>query len=416
MLREGNSMWHSQLRGRLKTQKEFKYTALLCFLFLCSCANLTTSTKSINLRDHSVALDVKQRVVISSQQEGKFGGQSISIICAEPSPDALTVIGASSGLSINRGPEKAANLSTALSESGAFVGLRTQSIQLLRDAMYRLCEGYASGAIPREEFTAMQRRYQSTMMGLIAIEQLTGPVVASQALLMANAEAKAGSSSADPAVAAAQTRVQAATESALTAQSEVDKANARLDSVTKTVTTAQQKLTVARNKKPQDQAELSTLSDSLSSVQTEEKNAQIDLADKRRRLDAATDTVHAAKAELAQAKANVSSSAGGSGRLGDVAKATTDSNVALADAVTAIVREINRSYSRDGCLTLITQLVNNPYSLTNLAEVDSKIGTDKPDQVSAVAVLRTSLAICATLLAEESKRAAQSTPVDRSPQ
>ena len=107
-------------------------------------------------------MDVKQRVVFSQKRppdkddKGDAKGNSAVMVCAEPSPDALTVLGVSGGLSLNNG-QSATNATADLSESGAFVGLRTQSIQLLRDAMYRLCEGYASGAVTDTDFAAMQR-------------------------------------------------------------------------------------------------------------------------------------------------------------------------------------------------------------------------------------------------------------------
>ena len=179
---------------------------LVAGLGTTGCAYLTTFNRPIDLRAGSVAMDVKQRVVFSQNRTSfTIDGKPYSnvVVCAEPSPDALTVLGASGGLSLSNG-QSVANATGGLSESGAFVGLRTQSIQLLRDAMYRLCEGYASGAVTDTDFAAMQRRYQSTMMGLIAIEQLTRPVIAGQALLTSAAASQSGASSGDAAVDKAQ--------------------------------------------------------------------------------------------------------------------------------------------------------------------------------------------------------------------
>jgi hypothetical protein len=60
------------------------------------------------------------------------------------------------------------------------IGLRTPTIQLLRDGMYRLCEAYMNGAIDRSRYTVLINRYQQMMIGLVAIEQLTGVVRTSQ--------------------------------------------------------------------------------------------------------------------------------------------------------------------------------------------------------------------------------------------
>jgi hypothetical protein len=133
-----------------------------------------------------LAMDAKQRVVIASRPEVP-GGKKHLRMCSEPSPDALSAIAAGGGISISR--EQKLNLGTnaALAEAAGSIGLRTQSIQLMRDAMYRLCEGYLSGAIDELAFETMHRRFQSSMVAILAIEQLTGAVRAPTVVLGANA-------------------------------------------------------------------------------------------------------------------------------------------------------------------------------------------------------------------------------------
>ena len=60
--------------------------------------------------------------------------------------------------------------------------------------MYRLCEGYASGALDDIAYARLQRRYQAIVTGLLAIEQLTGAVVANQVSIGGNASARLGQS------------------------------------------------------------------------------------------------------------------------------------------------------------------------------------------------------------------------------
>jgi hypothetical protein len=327
---------------------------------LCSgCAQFTNYTRPIDLREGSVAIDVKQRVVFSQGRndlDGNGRPRTSVVVCAEPSPDALTVLGASGGLSINSGTGKAGNASAAFAESGASIGLRTQSIQLLRDAMYRLCEGYAAGAVSDSDFAAMQRRYQSTMMGLIAIEQLTGPIVAAQAMLTSSGVAQAGASAGNAAVDTAQAKLDLASEARLRAQTELEASQGALDGTRADIKAVNQKISAEKAKKEPDQSVMDALGERLSTLTAQEKTQQGDLADKKRRLDWAESRRSEARADLASAKASVASTAGGAGRLGDVAGATRDSNVAFAKAVQEIVGEINRSYSRDGCLTLLTEL------------------------------------------------------------
>lgn len=330
----------------------------LCTIF-GGCAQFTNYTRQVDLRDGSLAIDVKQRVVFSQSRndwanDGKL--RASTVVCAEPSPDALTVLGASGGLSLNNSAGKVGNASAAFAESGASIGLRTQSIQLLRDAMYRLCEGYAAGAVDGSDFAAMQRRYQSTMMGLIAIEQLTGPIVAAQAMLTSSGSAQSGASAGDAAVDAAQTRLDLASEATLRAQTELDTAQTTLDNTRAEIKGTHQKLAAEKGKKEPDPPTIDALTERLATLAAQEKTQQTDLADKKRRLEDAESKRKEAKAELAGAKAKVTSSAGGSGKLGDVAGATRDSNVAFAKAVENIVGEINNSYSRDGCLALVTEL------------------------------------------------------------
>lgn len=115
-----------------------------------------------------VSLDAKQRIVLTK------GTDIGDVACAEPSPDALSAYGASFSAGVEK--EVVAKLAAAMAEQATNIGLRTQSIQLLRDSMYRICEGYYSRALNQEQFMLLQQRYQNIMVALLAIEQLTGTV------------------------------------------------------------------------------------------------------------------------------------------------------------------------------------------------------------------------------------------------
>ncbi len=96
-------------------------------------------------------------------------------ICAEPSPDGLSAVSAS-GAARNSTSAASQALQAAIAESAGSIGLRTQSIQLMRDSMYRLCEGYLSGGLGPASFETLHRRFQNSMVAILAIEQLTGAV------------------------------------------------------------------------------------------------------------------------------------------------------------------------------------------------------------------------------------------------
>ena len=150
---------------------------------------------------NALSIDAKQRIVLVTHvpiwHRGAIVGYQM-VTCAEPSPDAMSALNTSISGSISD-PKIAASLALAQAESAASIGLRTQSIQLLRDGMYRLCEGYAAGAISAENFTEEQRRYQNLMLSLLAIEQLTGAVVARQAAVGGGTGSAAAGNQADQA-------------------------------------------------------------------------------------------------------------------------------------------------------------------------------------------------------------------------
>ena len=112
-------------------------------------------------------------------------------ICAEPSPDALKATAKALGakLSDKEGLQALFNASTA--QSVASIGLRTQTIQLLRDAYYRLCEAYLNDGIDAIAYDVLQRRFQSQIIAFLAVEQLTGAVKADQVALTTAAAGQA---------------------------------------------------------------------------------------------------------------------------------------------------------------------------------------------------------------------------------
>lgn len=380
-------------------------TLILCVACsaLGGCAYFTNYTRGIDLNNTSYAMDVKQRVVFSQKRKYADDSVGFNVICAEPSPDALTVLGATSGLSFDDG-ERVANLAAGLAESGAFVGLRTQSIQLLRDAMYRLCEGWASGAVSTTDFSAMQRRYQSTMLGLIAIEQLTGPVVAGQALLTTAAAAQGGAGIGDTSVDKARERISAASATRLAVEAEFDKAKARDTKARKDLQVINDKIRTEEGKKEPNQETISSLKDQIPSAQQEIEDARLTLIDSRRRLESASEEEKSAQNDLRKIQSKALASTSGGGALSAIAESQSQSNVALTNGVVKIVAEINSSYTKDACLALMTELVRDPLAVSRIAAAGSLDGSVE----SAAAILNTSLKVCGRILEVEAQRAESS--------
>lgn len=121
-------------------------------------------------------IDAKQRAIwsVSSKTEGGKSAEN-TIVCAEPSPDALAVISSNLGFNASKDDIQAA-FNAAMAEGASTIGIRTSSIQLLRDAMYRACEAHASGALNTSDYAQLTKRYQKSMVTLLAIEQLTSAV------------------------------------------------------------------------------------------------------------------------------------------------------------------------------------------------------------------------------------------------
>ncbi len=163
---------------------------------LMACGNLQRQSRTFDTTGTSgITVDASQRAIYSVTKKYSTNKQW-QAFCAEPSPDGISALISSFGLDASAAG-KSLGLATNNQDSVTSIGLRTQTITMLRDAMYRLCEGYASGALNGNGFMRLQRRYQHTMLALLAIEQLTGPVVAHQAALTGSSSAGLGKSLGD---------------------------------------------------------------------------------------------------------------------------------------------------------------------------------------------------------------------------
>ncbi len=128
-----------------------------------------------------VFIDAEQRAVLSNRRTD----EDIRVVCAEPAPDALSAIAAQAGVSVSD-ISNAVSAEGGVSQAAANIGLRTQTIQTLRDGFYRVCEAYMNG-LSQEQYSIMLRRFQTNMIALLAIEQLTGAVKGGDAVVSASA-------------------------------------------------------------------------------------------------------------------------------------------------------------------------------------------------------------------------------------
>lgn len=153
-------------------------------------------TKTSTTKPTVITTDAKQRSLISMPYKPKDPDFIVARVCAEPSPDVFTAIASSFGLDTRAKAdvdandfEAGLNLAKSLSENAATIE-RTQTINILRESMYRTCERYMSGAIQWNELVVQAARDQRTMVSILAIEQLTGVIKAQSTALTTNATAQ----------------------------------------------------------------------------------------------------------------------------------------------------------------------------------------------------------------------------------
>lgn len=161
-------------------------------LLLSGCANLQTISRTTTLnvpkgvnKGKAIHLDAQQRLVVVN---------SFQQFCAEPSPDALAAYASSLGLGISDPSNRAASLSQGLQNSVGSIGLRTQSITLMRDALYRMCEAHMNNALSPVQVATLLARSQDLTAVILAVEQLTGAVAAKQIIVTGNTSASSSAS------------------------------------------------------------------------------------------------------------------------------------------------------------------------------------------------------------------------------
>ncbi len=135
-------------------------------------------------------LEAQDRVITGVKRTIEVGGktETIPIICPEPSPDALKTIAVSGSAA----KQDIASIAASYGESAANIGLRTHSIQLLRDQLFSICQAYANGAISPSMYKMHLNRNQRNTVAIMAIEQLTGVVRAPNVVLSSSSSVEHG--------------------------------------------------------------------------------------------------------------------------------------------------------------------------------------------------------------------------------
>ena len=325
-------------------------------LALTGCANLNTQSRDFTGNEAKAkTVDASQRAIFSVNKTFMKDGmltKSWTAFCAEPSPDALVAYATSFGVSAAVAG-KALDVAASQVQAAASIGLRTQTIQLLRDGMYRLCESYASGAIDNDEMPILQRRYQNMMIGLLAIEQITGPVIARQASLGTSSAAAIGKSIAEISIALAEGAavLEKANTDVKDAEADVKAKQTLLDVANKAVkdlpadaakdkkTDAEAAQTAATSALDKSKAALKTATTTKNAKQTYYDSIEGSLKDAQRMVTSATSTV--SFADLAPDR---------SAKPGT----TTDYQVVVKGVTEIVESVLNHTHQSDVCSSIFS--------------------------------------------------------------
>jgi len=271
--------------------------ASLGALVLGGCANLTSIHRVDDLSNTAGArltfIDAKQRAILSTRVQDPATKAYVQRFCSEPPPDAFSAFSTSftgdlagAGLG-GASPEVKARAALALSETAATIE-RTQTVNLLRESLFRTCERYMGGAISNDEFIVQAARDQRAMVAVLAIEQLTGAVKAKSTVLSAGAAA------------ATYTDPSALYDALKNAQE--DEAAAELD-LTKTETGYK---AIKLGEEGCEAIKAKTIpnaaADATDAVKTDTAKKQEELAAKKAECDAASAKVEVAKTHVSNAK------------------------------------------------------------------------------------------------------------------
>lgn len=193
---------------------------LISAIFLCGCSANHYSIHHAELFDSDksavISVDAKQRFLLSNVitketaasgipaiQGGAAPSEKYRRFCSEPSPDVFSVLSqaVSAGGSFGQTADPQ-SINIALqgafssSETGATIS-RTQTINMLKEMMYRTCERYLNGQISDEEYPIIAARDQRIMTSILAIEQLTGTALAKPVVIAASGNASTGQTTSD---------------------------------------------------------------------------------------------------------------------------------------------------------------------------------------------------------------------------
>ncbi|SFK83023.1 hypothetical protein [Falsiroseomonas stagni] len=328
----------------------------LALMFLSGCANLNSIYRAEDMggRDGTVArttlIDTEQRAINTilrrefvTRPDGNLHldrnnqpvREAYATICAEKSPDTFSAQSGSlsGGLEL---PRATGTIAAAFAESAASIALRTQLTQAQAELLYRICEAYANRAISGFEVHRQLRRFQNTMVALLAIEQLTGAVQVQNVALTT-----AASATTDRAVIAAQRNLDAARAATQRAEEAVTKA---AEDQAGAATAADQAAAAVAAAEQAGSTNRTALERTRDTTAQEKARMDARLQQATASRDAARVAQQRAQEALANAESGSANASGGAVPLGAVPnrQLRAEEAVSIADAVQNIVNTVIR--------------------------------------------------------------------------
>jgi hypothetical protein len=140
----------------------------------CSSFDIDRSfLKSRTLEADERMLLVTNQGVRKISEDGKVTfAPNNRVVCAEPSPDAMTALAASGTLKGTFGTE-GVEASGAFAQAVGELGERTPVVQLLRDSLFRSCEAYMNGLLDEDDYYDILVFFDVYSTTLLGIESLT---------------------------------------------------------------------------------------------------------------------------------------------------------------------------------------------------------------------------------------------------
>jgi hypothetical protein len=176
------------------------FVSVLSGFSLAACTGGTIYKKDTFGAYQVLSVDARQRLVLQGERSDGHGGTR-TVICTEPSPDAIVAQAAQLAASANVpfGGDRVASgqLAGGFSEAAASIAMRTQTIQLLRDGYFRLCEAYLNGVLDKIEYLRVIMFIDEFIATVVAIEALGGTVTTAPVTIGVDGSATANKDSAE---------------------------------------------------------------------------------------------------------------------------------------------------------------------------------------------------------------------------